>query len=114
LPRETWTPRVALTAGQLNVQAGRFRAAATILGGLKQVAPDFPPVRYWLGYALLGLDRPDEALGEFRTAVQKAPDNAFIRFALAQALLRTRNAREALAELNAVAKPLAKVPDYYV
>ena len=27
LPRQNWTPRLALTAGQLNVQTGRFREA---------------------------------------------------------------------------------------
>src|SRR5438034_14637 len=104
LPRQNWTPRVALVAGQLNVQTRHFTEAVAALTMLKQLLPDLPAARYWLGHALLGLNRPDDALLEFRVAAQKAPGNALIRFGLAQGLLEARQPREALAELNTLAK----------
>src|SRR5262249_10153768 len=55
LPRETWTPRVALVAGRLYVQARQYDKAVSTLGTLRQILPDVVAVRYWLGYALLGV-----------------------------------------------------------
>src|SRR5262249_45232407 len=114
LPRQNWTLRVALVAGQLEVELGKFREAVTVLTRLRDVLPDLPTARYWLGHALLGLDRPDEAVTEFRAAVQKQPDNVLAHMALATGLLGAKQPREALAELTPLARPLQNIPEYHL
>ena len=114
LPRQSWTPRVAFVAGTLSVRTGNFPDAVTILKSVKQMIPAHPAPRYWLGYALLGVKRPVEAVVEFQAAVEKDPNNGLMHFGLATALVEAGRSREALAELNKLAKPLEKMPQYHL
>src|SRR5262249_24722089 len=75
---------------------------------------DSPAARYWLGQALLGLKRPQEAVVEFRDALQKSPDNTLTRFGLANALLQSRQPREALIELRTIARAWERVPHHHL
>jgi Tfp pilus assembly protein PilF len=54
---------------------------------MTQRAPRFTPGRYLLGHAYLGLNRPDQAVAEFKEVVAQDPGNVLGRYSLATAYM---------------------------
>jgi len=104
LARNVIEGRVALAQGDANKAIERFEQAAGLQETLPYMEPPYwyYPVRQSLAVALMQAGRLDDAEGQFRRALARAPSNGWSYFGLAE-LYRTRGdaaaARKAEAEL---------------
>jgi len=104
LARSVIEGRVALAQGDANKAIERFEQAAALQETLPYMEPPYwyYPVRQSLAVALMQAGRLDDAEGQFRRALARAPNNGWSYYGLAE-LYRTRGdaeaARKAEAEL---------------
>src|SRR6516164_1532239 len=104
LARSVIEGRVALAQGDANKAIERFEQAAGLQETLPYMEPPYwyYPVRQSLAVALMQAGRLDDAEGQFRRALARAPNNGWSYYGLAE-LYRTRGdteaARKAEAEL---------------
>jgi len=104
LARDVIEGRVALAQGNANKAIERFEQAAGLQETLPYMEPPYwyYPVRQSLAVALMQAGRLDDAEGQFRRALARAPNNGWSYYGLAE-LYRTRGdaeaARKAEAEL---------------
>jgi tetratricopeptide (TPR) repeat protein len=104
LARSVIEGRVALAQGDANKAIERFEQAAGLQETLPYMEPPYwyYPVRQSLAVALMQTGRLDDAEGQFRRALARAPNNGWSHYGLAE-LYRTRGdaeaARKAEAEL---------------
>src|SRR5215813_4331814 len=104
LARNVIEGRVALAQGDANKAIERFEQAAGLQETLPCMEPPYwyYPVRQSLAVALMQAGRLDDAEGQFRRALARAPNNGWSYYGLAE-LYRTRGdaeaARKAEAEL---------------
>ena len=68
------------------LHAGRYDYAVTALHRVLELAPRMPEAHVNMGYALLGLDRPDAARDFFLAAIELRPRQANAYYGLALAL----------------------------
>lgn len=83
-------------------RAGDPERAVALLRPLVEADPDHVDARLQLGFALLALERIDEAEQAFRTVLAAAPDYADARIGLARIAQRRGDRTAALAELRLV------------
>ena len=104
LARSVIEGRVALAQGDASKAIERFEQAAGLQETLPYMEPPYwyYPVRQSLAVALMQAGRLDDAEGQFRRALARAPNNGWSHYGLAE-LYRTRGdaeaARKAEAEL---------------
>jgi TolB-like protein/Tfp pilus assembly protein PilF len=82
------SPVVKASYGVLEYYRRRGDAAVEIFEALRTEEPDFAPGRYFLGLALLEVGRPEAALAELATAVDRIPSSPETLAALAVAEAR--------------------------
>lgn len=78
--------RFRQAARMLNM--GEYTYAVTALHQVLQLAPKMPEAHVNMGFALLGLERPDAARDFFRGAIELRPQQANAYYGLAEALRR--------------------------
>jgi tetratricopeptide (TPR) repeat protein len=114
LPRPARSARVVLSLARLYVKTGRFGDAIELLSPLLPHFSEATPAQYLLGHALLGSDRPEQAIIAFQEVLNRSPDNAFARYGLGSAHLLAGRPQEALRHLEPLRKDLGRVPDYHL
>lgn len=71
--------------GVVMLHAKQYDHAITALHRVLELAPRLPEAHVNMGYALLGLEKPDAAIGFFTAAIELKPDQANAYFGLALA-----------------------------
>lgn len=96
--------------GQIYFRQGNLEMAADALSDVVRLAPDNGKYRYNLGVVYLRLNRPRDALAEFRLALEAGTNEAQVYRALAQAFQSPELNQPALA-IRALEKGLYLRPD---
>ncbi|MGQ0600725.1 MAG: tetratricopeptide repeat protein [Anaerolineales bacterium] len=99
-------PRVARGQSLLQTQAyseaqADFGVAIVALAKTDETSPQLGVAYLGNGLALLGLNRPDNAVSNFQAALRTLPTSFEANAGLGQALTRTNKAKDALTPLNA-------------
>jgi tetratricopeptide (TPR) repeat protein len=102
LARTVIEARVAQRQGDKAATIARFERAATLQDGLPYMEPPYwyYPVRQSLAVALMQAGRLDDAEGQFKLALKRAPANGWSWYGLAQ-LYRARGMAEEASKLEA-------------
>ena len=93
-------PRVWYNLGLLHLAEGKKPTALDDFLRVCDLSPNNPDAHYFAGSIFLQLQRYDEAIKQFETALRSDPLHASAEFGLARALQRTGNNAEALKHLN--------------
>ncbi|MBF0181279.1 MAG: hypothetical protein HQM03_14750, partial [Magnetococcales bacterium] len=112
-PRPALSPhQEALTRrfeeGAIMLHAKRYEYAVTAFHWVLQRAPEIPEAHVNMGFALLGLERPEAARDFFRAAISLRPDQANAFYGLAEANAATgamQEARDAMWEFIRMTPP---------
>lgn len=97
-----------LAAAHALAAAADYGAARDAYAALLDLDPDLPGALHGVGYSLLGLGRPADALPFLRRSVAAAPGSVSALADLARALAETGSAAEGIAKLQAA---LALAPE---
>jgi tetratricopeptide (TPR) repeat protein len=100
--------RVLYEAGYLLLQKGNVKAAREVFEGLAAMTPNKGQAYLFLGTTYFAEEKFDEAVKNFRKAVELGPDNAAFLAHLGQGLYVTRQKDEAT---NVLKKAVAMEPD---
>lgn len=107
---ESWTAEDHL--GEVDVQAGRPRAAISHYEAAVRLKPDLPEAHSSLGYALLLAGRPAESIGELREAIRLGYPKAHTN--LGNALAQVGDVAGAIAEEEVALRVQPDSPDVEV
>jgi Flp pilus assembly protein TadD len=91
-----------VNVGRARIQEGNLAAAEEVLRRALTVDPALAKTHFFLGTALKGLGRYDEALEHLRTAAARYPRDRVVRNQIGRLLFLQRRYAEAVSELQKV------------
>ncbi len=100
-----------LVAAQQALQAGQFKRAHKIAKGMVRAVPKSPVPPNVAGIALSGMGKTQDAIVQFKKALQIAPDFHDARRNMAQTLLTMGRAETALSMLQRLSETVPDDPD---